>query len=169
MSWQMAAFSLLSMSHSREGGIWIHCPATIHMIVGLKWVFLQSRDWTTIGRKAVSMTPSCQLNLGSNVDSQGYPKIRSSFPRSVTKKCIFHSSFPVCTSRSMKWVSWPPQLVVLSIFQIFHGWSRACDPNPSRLRSFGWMKLSVAPESTKIFLLAMACNVLNETDRKSVV
>jgi hypothetical protein len=36
-------------------------------------------------------------------------------------------------------------------------------PRPSRLRSLGWIKLSVAPESTKMFLSAMACNVQKET------
>ena len=48
------------------------------------------------------------------------------------------------------------------MFQIFRGLSRGWLPRPSRQSSLGWMKLSVAPESTKIVLLAVACKVRKE-------
>ena len=54
-------------------------------------------------------------------------------------------------------------LVVPSIFHIFWGLSRGWLPRPSRQSSFGWIKLSVAPESTKLVLSAVACKVRKET------
>ena len=63
----------------------------------------------------------------------------------------------------MQCVSAPALLIVPSIFHIFHGLSRSWLPRPSHLSSFGWIKSSVAPESTKIVLLAVACEVWKET------
>ena len=69
---------------------------------------------------------------------------------------------PVWTSRLTQCVSAPALLVVPSIFHIFRGLSKGWLPRPSCLSSFGWIKLSVAPESTKIVLLAM-CHVLDSS------
>ena len=60
-------------------------------------------------------------------------------------------------------MSAPALLVVPSMFQSFWGLSRGWLPRPSRLSSLGWMKLSVAPESIKMVLSAVACKVQKET------
>ena len=109
------------------------------------------------------MTPLVQLNWGSKVVSHGYPKIRSSLPRLVTKNLIVSSLFPVRIERSTYWVSMPAWLLVLSMFQIFRGLSKGWVPNPRRVMSLGSMKLSVAPESTKLRLSVIARDVRNET------
>ena len=123
----------------------------------------QFSDFTITGRFSVSMVPSAQLNFGSNVANQGYPRIRSSCPRSVTRNLILFWFFPVCTLRSTYSVIQPALLLVLSMFQIFLGHSSFWVPSTSLLISQGCMKLSVAPESTRICLLALAYAVWNET------
>ena len=138
-------------------------PLVILAITGLIRDFLQSTDHIMMGRKEVSIEASLHLNFGSKVESQGYPKIRSSPPRSVTRNFMTSCLSPVWTSRSMQCVSAPALLVVPSIFHIFRGLSRGWLPRPSHLSSFGWIKLSVAPESTKIVLSAVVCKVRNET------
>jgi hypothetical protein len=135
----------------------------IPAMVGRMRACFQSRDLMTIGRVVVSITASLQLNFGSKVASQGYPRTRSSLPKSVMRNRICASRFPVRTSRSTKWVSSPPRLLVPLIFHIFRGRSKVCFPRPRHFMSFRWMKLSVAPESTRIHLSAIACSVLNET------
>ena len=57
-------------------------------IMGLIRDFLQSTDHIIMGRKEVSIAASLHLNFGLKVESQGYPKIRSSPPRSVTRNFI---------------------------------------------------------------------------------
>ena len=109
------------------------------------------------------MTLLVQLNWGSNVVSQGYPRIRSSFPKPVTRNRITSSLFPVRTDRSTYCVSIPARLLVPSMFQIFRGLSRFRVPSPSLVMSRGSIKLSVAPESTKILLLVIAREVRKET------
>jgi hypothetical protein len=49
----------------------------------------------------------------------------------------------------------PDLLLVLSILNIFFGVGSSHNPNPIRFANAGCMKLSVAPESTSAFLLAM--------------
>jgi hypothetical protein len=49
------------------------------------------------------------------------------------------------------------------MFQIFLGLSRRKLLSPSLLINLGLMKLSVAPESTKICLSALAYDVRNDT------
>ena len=109
------------------------------------------------------MTPFVQLNWGSKVVNQGYPRIKSLFPRLVTKNRIVSSLFPVRTERSTYWVSIPAWLLVPSIFQILRGRSRFRVPSPSLVMSLRSMKLSVAPESTKIRLSVIARDVRKET------
>ena len=109
------------------------------------------------------MAASLHLNFSSNVESQGYPRIRSSPPKSVTRNFMISCQLPVQTSKSTQCVSAPALLVVPSIFHIFRGLYRGWLPRPSRLSSFGWIKLSVAPESTKMVLSAVACKVRKET------
>src|ERR1700744_213125 len=123
----------------------------------------QFKDFTITGRCSVSIVPSAQLNFGSNVANQGYPKIRSSCPRSVTRNLILFCFFPVCTLRSAYSTIRPALLFVPSIFQIFLGHSSFWVPSASLLISRGCMKLSVAPESTRICLSALAYAVRNET------
>ena len=137
-------------------------PLTILAITGFIREFLQSTDRIMIGRKEVSIEASLHLNFGSKVESQGYPRIRSSPPRSVTRNFMISCLSPVRTSRSTQCVSAPALFVVPSIFHIFRGLSRGWLPRPSRLSSFGWIKLSVAPESTKMVLSAVVCKVRNE-------
>ena len=109
------------------------------------------------------MTPLVQLNWGSKVVNQGYPRIRSSFPKLVTRNHIVSSLFPVRTERSTYLVSIPAWLLVPSMFQIFRGRSRLRVPSPNLVRSRGSMKLSVAPELTKIRLSVIARDVRKET------
>ena len=135
------------------------CPMMILAITGLIHDFLQTTNRMMMGRKEVSIAASLHLNLGSKVESQGYPKMRSSPPKSVTRNFITSCLSPVQTSRSTQCVSAPALLVVPSIFHIFRGLSRGWLPRPSCWSSFGWIKLSVAPESTRIVLSAVACNV----------
>ena len=51
------------------------------------------------------MVASLHLNFGSKVESQGYPRIRSSPPKSVTRIFMTSCRAPVQTSRSMQCVS----------------------------------------------------------------
>ena len=132
-------------------------------IVVLVNLVSQFNDFTITGRYSVSMVPSAQLNFGSNVASQGYPKIRSSCPRSVTRNLILFCFCPVCMLKSMYSVIRPALLFIPSIFQIFLVRSSFWVPKASLLISRGCMKLSVAPESTRIYLLALAYAVRNET------
>ena len=145
--------------------LWIRIlrPLTILAITGFIRDFFQSVDRMMMGRKEVSIEASLHLNFGSKVESQGYPRIKSSPPRSVTKNFMISCLLPVRTSRSTQCVSAPALLVVPSIFHIFRGLSRGWLPRPSRLSSFRWIKLSVAPESTKMVLSAVVCKVRNET------
>src|ERR1700761_8730993 len=109
------------------------------------------------------MTPFVQLNWGSKVVSHGYPRIRSSFPRLVTRNRIVTSLVPVLTERSTYFVSIPAWLLVPSMFHILRGRSRSRVPSPSLVMSRGSIKLSVAPESTKIHLSVIARDVQKET------
>ena len=123
----------------------------------------QFNDFTITGRYSVSMVPSAHPNFGSNVTSQGYPRIRSSCPRSVTRNLILFCFCPVCMLRSMYSVIRPALLFVPSMFQIFLVCSSFWVPSANLLISRGCMKLSVAPESTRICLSALVYAVQNET------
>ena len=106
--------------------VFVHslCPTMILAITGLIRNFLQSTDRIMMGRKEVSMEGSLHLNFGLKVESQGYPRIKSSPPKSVTRNFMISCLSPVRTSRSTQWVSAPALLVVPSMFQIFQGLSR---------------------------------------------
>ena len=69
-------------------------------ITGLIRDFRQSTDRIIMGRKDVSIEASLHLNFGSKVESQGYPRIRSSPPKSVTRNFMISCLLPVRTSRS---------------------------------------------------------------------
>ena len=116
-SWKIACFCRCCRVH-------ILRPRTILAITGLICDFLQSTDRMMMGRKEVSIEASLYLNFGSKVESQGYPRIKSSPPRSVTRNFMISCLLPVRTSKSMQWVSAPALLVVPSIFHIFQGFSR---------------------------------------------
>ena len=62
-------------------------PLTILVMRGLIHDFLQSTDRMMIGRKEVLMAASLHLNFGSKVESQGYPKIKSSPPKCYETTC----------------------------------------------------------------------------------
>ena len=96
---------------------------TIWAIMGLICNFLQSVEQIIMGRKEVLMVVSLHQNFGSNMESQGYPRIRSSPPRLVTRNHMISCLMPVWTSRSTQCVSAPALLVVLSMFHIFQGQS----------------------------------------------
>src|SRR6266404_7119976 len=132
-------------------------------MVGCKTSVCQSRDLMTTGNRVVSMAPSFHENWGLNVESHGYPSITSLIPRSVIRNHIFSSCFPVLTNKSTYSVNCPARLVDPSMFQIFIDCSSFCVPTWSLLTNFGCIKLSVAPESTRIHLSTMAYRVRNET------
>src|ERR1700744_5176087 len=106
-------------------------------MVALVSLVSQFKDFTITGRCPVSIVPSAQLNLGSNVASQGYPKIKSSCPRLVTRNLILFCFFPVCTLRSTYSAILPALLLVLSMFQIFLGRSSFWVPSASLLINRG--------------------------------
>src|SRR6266404_7230765 len=120
------------------------CSTFTRRIDGRRTSVYQLGDQMTIGSMLVSTVASFHENCGSNVASQGYPKIMSSTPRSVTKNRIFFSCPLVFTSRSMKCVSHLARLVVPSMFHIFISCSNSCIPTRRHLTNFGWIKLSVA-------------------------
>ena len=66
-------------------------------------------------------------------------------------------------ARSTYCVSIPAWLLVPLMFQIFRGLSSLPVPSPSHVMSLRSMKLSVAPKSTRIFLLVIAREVQKET------
>ena len=63
-------------------------PLTSLVIIGLIFDFLQSVNQMMMGREEVSMTVSLHLNFGLKVESQGYPRIRSSPPKSVMRNLM---------------------------------------------------------------------------------
>ena len=136
---------------------------SVHAMVVLISLVSQFSDLAIMGRYSISMVPSAQLNFGSNVANQGYPNIRSSFPRSVIRNLILFCFFPICMLRSTYSVILPALLLVPSMFQIFLDRSSFWVPSTNLLICQGCMNLSVAPESTKICLSALAYAVQNET------
>jgi hypothetical protein len=108
-----------------------------------------------MGRTHLSMTVLVQLNFGSNVASQGYPKSISSCPISIMRKHISLLVLLVHTFKSRKCVIIPDLFDVLSMLKIFFGVESICYPNPILFANAGCIMLSVAPESTNAFLLAM--------------
>src|SRR6202012_1236963 len=128
----------------------------VREIVVLVSLVSQFNDFTITSRYSVSMVPSAHPNFGSNVASQGYPKIRSSCPRSVTRNLILFCFCPVCTLRSAYSMICPALLFVPSIFQIFLERSSFWVPSANCQISHGCTKLLVAPESTSICLSALA-------------
>ena len=79
---------------------WILWPLIVLAIMGLIRNFLQSTDQIMMGRKEVSMVASLHLKLGSKVEIQDYPKMRSSPPKSITRNLITSCCMPVWTSKS---------------------------------------------------------------------
>ena len=108
-----------------------------------------------MGRAFVSMIASFHPNFGSNVASQGYPRRMSSLPMSVTRNHIILSMPLVVTLSSREWVILPALLLVLLILYIHLGFSSGIIANPNLFAKAGWMKSSVALESTSAFLSAM--------------
>ena len=133
------------MSSRKMASCWCCCwacilrPLMILAITGLIHDLIQSTDRMMMGRKEVSIAASLHLNLGSKVESQGYPKMRSSPPGSVMRNFMTSCLLPVRTSKATQWVSAPALLVVPSIFHIFRGLSRGWLPRPSRRSNFGWI------------------------------
>ena len=115
--------NMASCCHSRFAQILL--PLTVLAIMGLIRDFLQSTNQLMMGKEEVSMTASLHLNFGLKVESQGYPRIRSSPPRSVTRNLMTSCQVPIRTSKSTQCVSAPALLVVPSMFQIFRGLSRS--------------------------------------------
>ena len=109
------------------------------------------------------MDESLHQNPGSNVANQGYPKIRSLVPRSVIRNLICSILPLVWTLRSTNSEIIPALLAIPLIFLIFLSHGRCWVPSPNYQISLGWMKLFMAPESTRICLSALAYAVWNET------
>ena len=126
------------------------CSPAIMVCESTGWV-----DDMMMGRALVSMMASLHLNFGSNVASQGYPRSISSLPISVTRNRITLSVPLVVTLSSREWVILPALLLVLLMLYILLGFSSGVIANPNLFAKAGWMKLSMTPESTSAFLLAM--------------
>ena len=169
--WWASCASLVEMEkHSSSSSSticafsWVDVGSTmVREIVVLVSLVSQFSDLTITSRCSVSMVLLAQLKPGSNMANQGYPRIRSSCPRSVIRNHILACFFPVCMLRSTYSVICPALLLIPSMFQIFLDHSSFRVPSASLLTNRGFMKLSVAPESTKICLSALAYAVRNET------
>ena len=107
------------------------------------------------------MTAFFQSIFGSNAASQGYPSTISSSPRSVTKNFMFLIIVPHRTWRSTKWVIFPDLFGVPSMFQTVRGFFNWSVPIFICFRTLVLMKLSVAPESTRISFSAFLCEDCN--------
>ena len=112
-------------------------------------------DDMMMGRAFVLIIAFFHPNFSSNVASQGYPRRISLLPISVTRNHITLSMPLVVTLSLREWVILPALLLVLSMLYIHLGLSSRVIANPNLFAKAGWMKLSVAPESTSAFLLAM--------------
>ena len=97
--------------------------------------FSQFRDWMMMRRYVTSMVALLQLNFGSKRASKGYPKIKSSIPKLVTRNliCLVHPL--VWTWRSTKSEIIPALLDVPLMFQIFLSCCSCWVPSPSHLIS----------------------------------
>ena len=169
--WASCASLVEIVKHSSSGSSticilsWVGIgSAIVHEMVVLVSLISQFSNFTIMGKFSVSMVPSAQLNFGSNVANQGYPKIRSSCPRSITRNLILFCFCPVCTLRSTYSIILLALLLVPSMFQIFLGRSSFWVPSANLLISQGCTKLSIAPESTRICLSALAYAIWNETE-----
>ena len=114
----------------------------------------------------VLMTSSCSSSTntnafqsisGWNVANQGYPRMISSSPRSVTKNHISLTLGPHQTWRSTKLVMAPALLCVPSIFQMVLSFGSFRLLIFMYFRTMVLMKLSVASESTRTSFLAFWC------------
>ena len=125
-----SGLSTMAWSHGHEGGnrwassslntlawcwysfgisvIFWYCPAVIASSVAVVHVIVVRSWWQcgwivrrTMGSEETSMVAVPHVIGGSNRASQGYPRIISSPPRSVTRKRMILRSCLVCTSRSI--------------------------------------------------------------------
>ena len=119
-NWCCCGTSSLSSSMICSFSVSVIAPMTIQAIVS-SVSSSQSRDLAMMGRNWTSMIPSFHPKFGLNLASQGYPRITSLIPRSVTKNLILDFSPFTWMFRSMKSVIIPALLVVPSMFQIFQG------------------------------------------------
>ena len=74
-----------------------------------------------IGSYDASIHPCFQLIFGCTAANQEYPSIALFSPRSIRKNCSFDQFGPIWTSKSVKYLSLPLLLVVLSMLNILHG------------------------------------------------
>ena len=96
----------------------------------------------------------CESISGWNTANQGYPRIISSSPRSITRNCISLTLGPHQTWRSTKSVMVPALLCVPSIFQMVLGFGSFRLPIFMYFRILVLIKLSMAPESMRTSFLA---------------
>ena len=108
-------------------------------------------DEIMTGKLMESIMAGRHLNPGSKVANQVYPSSRFSVPMSAIRNRMSLTSPLVCTCKSMKCVILPDLFSVLSMLNIFLGFSKACAPTFIRSASRGCMKQSVVPESTRAF------------------
>src|ERR1700692_471594 len=118
---------------------------------------LSPRVLITSGCISSASTDSFQLMSGWNAASQGYPRIISSSPKSVTKNFMSSVFDPHRTWRSTKSVMAPALLCVPSIFQTVLGFFNLRLPIFICFRILVLIKLSVAPESTRTCFSAFLC------------
>ena len=111
-------------------------------------------DEMMTGKLMESIMAGRHLNPGSKAASHGYPKSKFSVPISAMRNRMSLIVPLVWTFKSMKCVILPDLFSVLSMLNIFFGFSKACAPTFIRSASRGCMKQSVAPESTRAFWLS---------------
>ena len=87
---------------------------------GTKWARFVLFALRIIGNWDASIHPRFQSILGCTAANQEYPSMALFSPKSVRKNRSFDWFGPVCTSKSVKYLSLPLLLVVLSTLNILH-------------------------------------------------
>ena len=115
----------------------------------------------TSGCSSSANTDAFQSISGWNTANQGYPRMISSSPRSVTKNHISSTLGSHQTWRLMKLVMAPALLCIPSIFQMVLGFGSFRLPIFMNFRTLVLIKLSVAPESTSTSFPVFRCEDCN--------
>lgn len=113
--------------------------------------------------------PFTQSMSGFSYFSQGRPRMKSSFPMSVTQALIFRVSVLICIGTMTSWMIFPDLLGMLSMLYTGMDLASHLDSSLSLMTTLGWMKIPSAPLSINIlmstsFSLAKAGICMGQSD-----